>query len=69
MSQAHFIIATAILGTCLSLGSVCLAIVLVCAGKEKFAAWREKRAMRVRDAQLQRYSLGAFRGARDRFLS
>jgi hypothetical protein len=34
----------------------------------KFDAWRETKAMRVRNEQLNRYNIAAFRGTKSRLL-
>jgi len=50
----------------LALAALILGVIYGC---ETYGRWRDRRAMRIRDERLQRYNLGAFRGAKDRFLS
>jgi hypothetical protein len=55
----------------LILGSPFLIGALIAAGIkgcECWSRWQWRRAMRVRDVQVRRYNITAFRGAKDRFL-
>lgn len=47
-----------------ALGALIIGIIKAC---EAWGKWQEKRAMTIRDAQLNRFNMAAFRGSRDRY--
>lgn len=56
-------------------GVIALGMLMLLAdwGRRRYIAWRERRDMTVRNAQLRKWNIGAFRGAKktdvNRFLS
>lgn len=45
--------------------ALCLAIFLIDVGLAHYADWKKRRAELIRNADLNRYAMGAFKGTRD----